>query len=481
MKNPMSPLPRPAAVVAPFALLLGGALNGQVPPNHLLVGTTPDTVSRKNATRSPGTPGLFYVSLQTGKTTRVAGLPKQFTTGGVWGVLRRPSDERIFLGNFSAASGTLNLTKLTMKGSAVSDQKGVSLGTVPSGWTMYLGALCLMPDGRRVLVGTANSLLNGPMTVARLGIVDLDANPPTVTPIKTSLSGIFVFKVVMSRDGKTAFVVTAGPTNNPLPFRLYMVDIRTGASAILHTESSRALSSPRLDRSGGLYLSSTDLYGTNPTPSMVLEFRVTSWGKATVKSHPKFNQRECAGFGALNLATGKTAMLSNEFPNTSIKSPNPFSVFTVDHRTGAIKLLTKPPASGWGAPWALDIHGAMEHYGQTPQENAVGFKSFPNPGGSPTAGNAKFSLTLETTVTAKNPASLLLLGVRKLGVPLLGTRLLVDPVAVFSVVSPTPTKPVTLTFPTPKNMLPGITVFAQWALCAAGTCNGSRGLKIVTQ
>jgi hypothetical protein len=172
-------------------------------------------------------------------------------------------------------------------------------------------------------------------------------------------------------------------------------------------------------------------------------------------------------------------LASVEFLNA--KSPNPFSVFTVDHRTGAIQLLASPPKSGWGTPWTMDIHGALELYGQTPQEDEVRFKSFPNPGGSPTTVNAGFSLTLETTVTAKNPASLLLLGIRKLSVPVCGTQLLVDPLLMIPVLpSPTPTKPVTLPLPIPDNTMLGTTILAQWALCTATSCKASRGLKIVT-
>ena len=51
MKSPKSPRSRLAAAIAlatvPFALLLGGAAIGQLPPNHLLVGTVPDN-------RNPG-------------------------------------------------------------------------------------------------------------------------------------------------------------------------------------------------------------------------------------------------------------------------------------------------------------------------------------------------------------------------------------------------------------------------------------------
>ena len=92
MKIPMSPLPRLAAattlVTASFTVLLGSPVVGQCPSNHLLVGTIPNS-------GNPGTSGLFYVSLKTGKITRVTGLPTRFTlsTGygecGAWCVVRR--------------------------------------------------------------------------------------------------------------------------------------------------------------------------------------------------------------------------------------------------------------------------------------------------------------------------------------------------------------------------------------------------------
>ena len=56
-------------------------------------------------------------------------------------------------------------------------------------------------------------------------------------------------------------------------------------------------------------------------------------------------------------------------------------------------------------------------------------------GGSPNTGNAGFSLTLETTATTTNPSSLLFLGVRENDLPLVGTRLLLDPLIVFPVAS----------------------------------------------
>jgi hypothetical protein len=480
MKNPI-PLRRIAAAVVPFALLLGGALDAQVPPNHLIVGTGPDL-------RSPGNPGLFYVSLETGNTIRVTNLPMKFRSQagfGVRSVLRRPSDEAIFLGSGATEFQSPTVTMLTMNGSAVVQTKTAILGTLRRGWSLTVSALSLMPDGRRVLVGTPSSLL-GPMAGHRLGIIDFDSTPPTVTPIPLTgpLTGTFVWDVVMSPDGRTAFVMTITGNNAPTPnrpFRLYMVDIQSGDTAFLHGDANRSLKGLRLVSPDVLQVSALDIWSSNPIPSNVLEFLITGWGTATMTSHPGFDQLECAGGGGLDLATGNTAMGSHEFLTytTSKSSPNPFSLFTVDHRTGAIELLTGPPASGWGAPWGLDIHGVMENYGAaTDGQNHYSFETFPNPGGSPTVGNTGFTLTM-ASAPGTAAVSALALSFGRGSTTILGAEILVDLASTVAVPVPTGSSvPYALPIPNVPSLI-GLVVTAQSVhLEASGVLVASRGLEI---
>jgi hypothetical protein len=420
----------PAAIHLGVVAMLSSFVPAQLPEHTAVVGTA------SFLSPSPGQTGVFTVSLPTstspgGKITALAPLPKQLTRasgvntfGGAFSVLYRPADGVLFVGDGGLSGEWCHVHILKVAGNIVLSSRTVRIGQVtkaPRNGRLISG-MSLLPDGRVAIVG--GPFVAGPMQSSTVAILDDRPSTPKVTPVRLSaqLPGPYPWGIATTPDGKTAYVVTHPSMFTPFPGRLFAIDLTRSTSVtpvLLHTWSRRLVPQLRMGSDGVIYATAFDPSVKNPPTPSIEQIRVTGTS-AVVKSIPVSSKTAIVG-PALESATGRYVFASTDF-NSHV---NKNSVLMGD-RQGKVTVLAGPPKSGWGVPYAIDIHNAFQTYGTgSSGANSYSIAEFPNAGGLPEVGNSKFSLTVRATPGAPR-RSLLVLGLKPADRQLLGIRLLVD-------------------------------------------------------
>lgn len=456
--------------------------SAQLPENVVVVGTVADT-------RVPGSSGLYFVTLPGSKSAAGAiraltPLPKELTVpssagrGGCYSVLYRPCDGTLFVGDGAGPGAPYHVHILKVAGSIVVRARSVVVGRVPNvaGNYRYVAGLALLPDGRVVV---AHAPVNP--TGRRLAILDDKPTTPTLTTVNTTpLVGVFQFPwgLALSPDGRTAYVTSQDP-NVFFPARLFSVDLTptlnkkttTVTPVLLHTWPKSVVPKLAADRTGVLFATQADPSSANAPAGTIEEIRISN-NKATIKSIPISFKAALVG-PALDRATGRFVFASALTPST-VKNN---SVITSD-RKGNLTVLTGPPTGGWGIPFAIDINDAFEPYGVTKTSDRHWFEEFPNPGGLPKVGSAKFSVTLVSKTAARG--SFLLIGSARSEFPFFGITVLARPDIVLPVLPGTRT---TIPLPIPNDAsLYGARVLAQGVhVEQGGGWGATRGLDLSIQ
>jgi hypothetical protein len=221
-----------------------------------------------------------------------------------------------------------------------------------------------------------------------------------------------VTDVQSSPDGKTVYVSTRVNWDSTL----YAFDKATGKQTRLQYGSSWVGLKFSVNHDGIIH--AADL-----TNNAFVQIQDNGGGLlAEIKRTQIKNPNPIALWGPeLLRSTGELVFTSSSFSG----SVNDYSVLLSD-KSGNIRVLTAGPPTGWGMPRDLALNNAFEPYGHgTPGANQYRIVDWPNPGGRPEVGNAKFSLTVQSTPGAPT-RSFMLLGLAPDDRPFLGIRLLIN-------------------------------------------------------
>lgn len=456
--------------IVALATLCSFALPAQVPLDQVVISSFRDA-------SLPGSGGLWFFDPGSNAVTPVLGEPcgvvgscvGAAALDGADFVVRLPGTQQIVTNGWGPIGVPLRVFVLTIAGApptvVASNQYDVAMIT---NWNGLGGpAAAVLPDGRVLLAIDPNNCgAPGPLAGALLGILDPQlppTNPASVQPMPlSSIPPGFVNGLAIDANAGVAYIALLNSLSGPFVSHVWAVPIPGGGTPVLVTGPAGiagGINSLCVEPDGSLLAGGF----ADPGPSRRLHRIVPSTGAVST----------FAGVGgagvvhALRLdpvtgdlwATSQTFLLRMAAPRSAA--------------TSTFMQMSAGPVGGWGQPSGLDMHSRLRPYGSA--SGATPFARWslaPNPGGTPTAGQA-FSLT-----STLAPAPLLtawVLGTAPLAatpVPLPpGIELLVTP----DIVAAAGT---TVAFPAPAAAA-GQTFFVQCGhFTAAGTWTATEGLRI---
>jgi hypothetical protein len=387
-----------------------------------------------------GSGGLFFVHPRNpGAPVPVTGLGPDllgpaggFPYEGAKGVLLRPSDGALIVGEIAPPGSSIDLHVLTLSGSAAAADVQISVGISGAGsFPGQIGRIAqcaLLPNGD-VLVGV-DSIASGPLAGQILGTIDLAAGTVSPVPVVPVPAG-FLNALAIDAAGTTAYL---GMLTSVTLSTIQTVPVPGGGSPALLVALADTVTNLSVESAGSLVAAGGTIAGLY---RVTLAGTVTPMPGAAIFPNAVAVEAVTGGFALGSSLSGPTAYwLSALGPTTTLAS------LGTGYMSG-IAVSPNPEAFGTGSPG----------------NNLYSWALAPNPGGLPTAGNGSFSLTVGSSPgTAPGIwAASLLPGT---GIPILGVAVWIDPSTLLTVQPLPPSGTIPLPIP-PLPSLAGQRVFFQ--------------------
>lgn len=460
------------SVSAALGLLAMAPLLAQMPPQQLLVGSF-----RYSGTNGLG--GLFYVDPASGTVTPVTGLPCEVTGActnpstpwtGTDVAVHLPGRDELLANGPNWVGSMVRAYVVPIAGTVAGPARAYDLATYTTANGLGNPAAVRLPDERVLLAIDPTSMgAPGPLAGALLGVLDPSEPPgsPTavvpvpIAPIPPGLINALAFDGAL---GVAYFAMNGAGTTD-----VYRVPVPQGG-APTHVATVAGITAGLIVEAAGTVLAggwvgsgaaaAPRLYRIDPQTGAVTSFaNVTGSGVGINALHV-----DPVSGDLLFALPGAAESIYRRSPCSPTAPP--------------ASLVTGGPAGGWGVLSSLDANASIDEYGvasgSTP---APRWHLAPNPGGSPTLGNAGFSLTSNGPATTL--ATLWVLGFSSVAVALpWGTgsvQLLAFPDALAFLPASS-----TLMLPIPNvAALAGVEVFAQCGhLDSGGGMAASSGVRV---